>query len=108
VKSLRKLPGRLKFCFGFAVAGAAIAIALLAFDYLFLTGADNINHATAQEAELFIILCPSSIALMRLERAGRMQLFLGFLFIVLGNTGLYGLVGGLFGAIAEMFRGSAR
>jgi hypothetical protein len=108
VKSFRKLPGWLKFCLGFAVAGAAIAIALLAYDYLFLTGPDNINHATAQEAELFFILCPSSIGLMGLERASRMQLLVGFVFIVLGNAGVYGLVGGLFGAVADMFRGSAR
>jgi len=45
--------------------------------------------------------------LMGLERAGPMQLLVGFVFIVLVNAGLYGLVGGLFGAIADMFRGSA-
>jgi hypothetical protein len=108
VKSFRKVPTWLRLCFGFAVAGAAIAIALLAYDYLYLTGPDNINRATAQNAELFIILCPSSIVLMGLERAGLMQLLLAFVFIVLGNAGLYGLVGGLFGAIADMFRRSAR
>ena len=40
------------------MAGAAIAIALLAYDYLFLTGPDKITTRTAQEAELFFILCP--------------------------------------------------
>jgi hypothetical protein len=97
----------LKYGVGFALVGAVIATALLVYDHL-LIGPDNLNHATAVDADLFLILCPSSIILMGLERVSSIGLLFGFAFIVLTNAGLYGLAGLLCGAISESFRPSPR
>jgi hypothetical protein len=95
------VPNRVKFGVAFAVIGAAAAIGLLAYNYLFLVGPDGFNHATLWDDYLFIILCPPSIALMELERASPLGVLIGHSFIVLENAGLYGFVGWVVGAVAD-------
>jgi hypothetical protein len=102
----RKQSSRLKSGIGFAALGAVIAIALLAYDYLYLTGPDGFNHATELDVDLFMALCPPSFGLMALEHASSTTLLFSLSFIVLLNAGLYGSVGWVAGAIADKLRGS--
>lgn len=83
----------------FAAAGAVVAIALLAYDYLLLISPSGINTASPFVALLFAVLCPPSMALMALERVHGTKLLFNLFLIVLLNAGLYGIGGVLVGCL---------
>jgi len=91
---------------GFGMAGAVVAMALLAYDYFFLISPAGTNTASNFDQVLFLAACPPSFALMAMERAKGTSLAFGLLFIVLTNAGLYGTVGSLIGRTIEVFRQS--
>ena len=86
----------------FAGAGAVVAMALLAYDYLVLIFPSGYNTATDFGARLMFGLCPPSIALMALENAHGAKLGAGLRFMVLMNARLYGVVGSLLYSLAFM------
>jgi hypothetical protein len=73
---------KVKFFFGFAIAGLAIGPALLAYTFF----------GRVQDW-LFLALCPPSLGAIALDSAGPLTAVLGWLLISLLNSGLYGLVG---------------
>jgi hypothetical protein len=77
----------------FAAAGAVVAIALLAYDYLVLVSPSGTNTASDFDRFMFLTLCPPSIGLMALERVHGIGLMFNLFLIVLLNAGLYGIVG---------------
>jgi len=80
-----------------ASIGAIIAVALLAYDYVFLISPSGINISSDLDALLFFALCPSSLGLMALENTHGPALVFGLSMIVLANAVLYGVVGCLIG-----------
>ena len=83
--------------------GAILAVALLAYDYLFLTSPSGTNIAGDVDAVLFFTLCPSSLALMALENVHGPRLAFGLAMIILANAALYGVVGFLVGGCESLY-----
>jgi len=77
----------------FATMGAAVAGALLAYDFLVLVGPDGYSRATDFDAMMIFALCPPSIGLMASEHIHGVELFVVLSIIVAGNAALYGLGG---------------
>jgi len=76
-----------------ASIGTIAAVALLAYDHLFLISPSGTNMATDFDATLIFTLCPPSFALMAMENVHGPVLMLGLAMIVAANAGLYGVFG---------------
>jgi hypothetical protein len=94
--SFRELPSSLKKCaLGFAAAGSVVAVTLGAYAF-YLTSHQRIGNEL-----LFIVLCPPSIGALALDSADVAGGLVGWSFIVVANSVLYGAAGFGLGSLWE-------
>jgi hypothetical protein len=95
LKLLQHETTQVKFLIGFGLSGFMIGIALCAYTFYLR------SHHQIGNMALFLLLCPPSIGAIALDNAGVLGSVIGWLFISLGNAGLYAGIGLALGAATQ-------